>query len=359
MHALPPVDTLHRCIREHSRSHEIESAYNICLDLEDWIQHRADLGKEKEKALTHCRILGYLIRHFPSDNIGPFVREIVTISGKHQALLDLGERFYVYFVKLFTSKKGRTPMASSHPSRESVDDLVAKVEDELKDARQNHQKGKKLALIRDGFECVVPKAYDREIVYNNQALQQAVLDGADAKCTDCAHIFPEPISSETTPVGSLPEMNFENNAATVWAVLDRFGYRNLRQDLNGARIHRLENVMTMDTCVRMDFDTLRIYFTATEVPNRYKLEAFREIYLCQRPRYVTLSTPDADKYPLPDPTYLAIHAACAKVAHHSGAAEHIKKVVERMEDTLDLAEDGGSSEVLYTAILSSIYTVAV
>ncbi|KAI5993318.1 hypothetical protein EDD15DRAFT_2439690, partial [Pisolithus albus] len=310
------------------------------------------------KALIHCRILGYLIRHFPSDNIGPFVREIVTISGKHQALLDLGERFYVYFVKLFTSRKGRTPMPSSHPSRQSVDDLVAKVEDELKDAPQNHQKAKKLALIRDGFQCVVTKAYDREIVYNNRRLQQAVLDGADAKYTECAHIFPESISSEITPVGSLPEMNF-NNATTVWAVLDLFGYRNLRQDLNGARIHRLENVMTMDTCVRMDFDTLRIYFTATEVPNRYKLQAFHRIYLCQRPRYVTFSTPDADKYPLPDPTYLAIHAACAKVAHLSGAAEHIQKVLERMEGTLVLAEDGGSSEFLYTAILSSIYTVAV
>ncbi|KAI6012947.1 hypothetical protein PISMIDRAFT_19565 [Pisolithus microcarpus 441] len=350
MPALPPVDTLPRWIRQHPRSHEIESAYNICLDLEDWIQHRADLGKEKEKALIHCRILGYLFLHFPSDNIGPFVREIVTISGKHQALLDLGERFYVYFVKLFTYKKGRTPMPSSHPSRLSVDDLVAKVEDELKDAPQNHQKAKKLALIRDGFQCVVTKVYDRRTMYDNRTLQQAVLDGADAKCTECAHIFPESISSEITP---------ENYAATVWAVLDRFGYRNLRQDLNGARIHRLENVMTMEAGVRLDFDELRIYFTATEVPNRYKLEAFREICLCQRPRYVTFSTPDADKYPLPNPTYLAIHAACAKVAHHSGAAEHIEEVLKRMEDTLVLAEDGGSSDVLYTAMLSSIHTLAV
>lgn len=43
---------------------------------------------------------------------------------------------------------------------------------------------------------------------------------------------------------------------------------------------------------------------------------------------------------------LAIHAACVKVAHLSGAAEHIENVLRRLEDTRVLAEDGGSSEVL-------------
>ncbi|KAI6016605.1 hypothetical protein PISMIDRAFT_108260, partial [Pisolithus microcarpus 441] len=36
---------------------------------------------------------------------------------------------------------------------------------------------------------------------------------------------------------------------------------------------------------------------------------------------------------------LLIHTACAKIAHLSGAAEHIKKVLRRMEVTRVLAED--------------------
>ncbi|KAI6016144.1 hypothetical protein BKA83DRAFT_4060420, partial [Pisolithus microcarpus] len=61
----------------------------------------------------------------------------------------------------------------------------------------------------------------------------------------------------------------------------------------------------------------------------------------------------------PNPIYLAIHAACAKVAHLSGAAEHIENVLRRLENTRVLAEDGRSSELLlYTAILSSMGAIS-
>ncbi|KAI6156292.1 hypothetical protein EDD17DRAFT_1704602 [Pisolithus thermaeus] len=350
--ALPPANTLPLWIRQHPCSHEIESAYNICLDLERWIQREADLGVEMEKAMICCRILGYLFHHFPSRDIKPFVREIVTTGGQPEELLKLGKRFYAYFVKLFMSYKRITPAPSSHPSRWSVDNLVEKIKTELNGAPQNHKTAKKLALIRDGFQCVVTKVYDDRIASSNKTLEQAVIDGAPKGITQCAHIFPESINNKIES-GS----NKENYAATVWAVLDRLGYRNPRQDLDGASIHRLDNVMTMEVSVHDDFDRLKIYFTATEVPNRYKLEAVRDYFLANRPRYVTFSTPDAEKYPLPNPTYLAIHATCAKVAHLPGAAEHIEEVLERMEDTRVLAEDGGSSEVLYTAILSSMHAV--
>ncbi|KAI6108311.1 hypothetical protein F5141DRAFT_993072, partial [Pisolithus sp. B1] len=58
-------------------------------------------------------------------------------------------------------------------------------------------------------------------------------------------------------------------------------------------------------------------------------------------KYVTFSTLDPDKYPFPDPTYLAIHAACAKVARFSGTSAYIENVLRHMEDTHVLAEDGG------------------
>ncbi|KAI6016657.1 hypothetical protein BKA83DRAFT_4333821 [Pisolithus microcarpus] len=360
MPALPPVAELPRWIREHSMSHRIISAYNICLGLESWVQYEAGFHrKEKDKALIQCRILGYLFHHFPSDDMGSFVRAIVTADGKNangrnEALLDLGEYYYVYFVKLFMSNKGHTPAPSSHPSRRSVDDLVAKIKDELKDAPQNHQTAKKKALIRDGFKCVVTKVYDRRTAEENQGMGLAVINGMRSAPTECAHIFPESINSGVTP-GSKKE----DYAATIWAVLELFGHRNLKERLNGANIHRLDNVMTLERSVHDDFDRLKIYFTATEVPHKYKFEAVREFFLAERPGYVTFSTPDAEQYPLPNPTYLAIHAACAKVAHLSGAAEHIEEILRRMEDTRVLAEDGRSSDVLYTAILSSMRAVAV
>ena len=44
--------------------------------------------------------------------------------------------------------------------------------------------------------------------------------------------------------------------------------------------------------------------------------------------FVTFTTPDEDKYPLPDPRFLKIHAACCKVAHVSGAADYLNMLEE-------------------------------
>ncbi|KAI6036352.1 hypothetical protein PISMIDRAFT_669874 [Pisolithus microcarpus 441] len=60
---------------------------------------------------------------------------------------------------------------------------------------------------------------------------------------------------------------------------------------------------------------LMIYFTATELSNKCRPESVDEYFLFNRLEHVNFSTPDPEKYPLPNPTYLAIHATCAKVAH--------------------------------------------
>jgi hypothetical protein len=54
--------------------------------------------------------------------------------------------------------------------------------------------------------------------------------------------------------------------------------------------------------------------------------------------------------PLPNPTYLALHAACAKVAHLSGAGEYIEKTMRDLEEISVLSEDGSSAELLKRAL---------
>jgi hypothetical protein len=60
------------------------------------------------------------------------------------------------------------------------------------------------------------------------------------------------------------------------------------------------------------------------------------------------------KLPLPDPRYLRIHAACAKVAHLSGAAEYIDVIFRDMEDTRVLATNGSSAELLSYALRGNV-----
>ena len=48
----------------------------------------------------------------------------------------------------------------------------------------------------------------------------------------------------------------------------------------------------------------------------------------------------------PDPLLLGLHAACARVAHMSGAAEFFDQIERDAEDTRVLAFDGSSAPLL-------------
>ena len=52
-------------------------------------------------------------------------------------------------------------------------------------------------------------------------------------------------------------------AASVWAVMERFGQVNGFLELNGPNIHRLENVITMEIGFHTLFDRLTIWLEAT------------------------------------------------------------------------------------------------
>lgn len=114
------------------------------------------------------------------------------------------------------------------------------------------------------------------------------------------------------------------------------------------------------------FDGLDLWFEATvrvlrvwlgsisltsrlqNVPNTYKvcsshpanLRVFSPI-----PTEVTFKSTDS-LIPLPNAHYLKVHAACAKVAHLSGAAEYLETILDEWEERPVLASDGGSAEML-------------
>ncbi|KAI5995279.1 hypothetical protein F5J12DRAFT_896501 [Pisolithus orientalis] len=364
---MPPLPPTLECYHDQA---SIVNTYNIILRLEKAIQGEIDSGKKMEKQMIYCQILGYLFHHFPGRQLNDdFVREISTISSDDEKLLELGQHFYQFFMRLCASSKltallqtyltnkvissqkhTRTP--SSDSSRSSFDEATDQMKDMSGEAPQNYQTAKKLALARDGYQCVVTKSYDAPAAMRNSELREIVYrEQGSVRITHCAHIFPELITANSTS-GS----NMDHCTASVWAVLDCLGYQHLREELNGSNIHRLENVMTMDLTTHLLFDSLWIWLSETSIPNTYRLEASTSVLLNHRPEYVTFATTDP-KYPLPSPNYLAIRAACAKVAHLSGAAKYIAEVLSRMEDTCVLAEDGGSAELLHEAILSSMQAI--
>ena len=61
-----------------------------------------------------------------------------------------------------------------------------------------------------------------------------------------------------------------------------------------------------------------------ETDNCYQIQMTRP-FIFTPPDLVTFTTSDPALLPLPSPQLLALHAACAQVAHLSGAREYIDK----------------------------------
>ncbi|SJK98957.1 uncharacterized protein ARMOST_02235 [Armillaria ostoyae] len=133
-------------------------------------------------------------------------------------------------------------------------------------------------------------------------------------------------------------LNEDSSNEEYWKFRSLSAITSRLEQLNGAKVHSLFNVMTMEHNVHEWFTRLEIWFEKTDILSAIHL------YL---PPEITFTTPDSENLPVPSDT-------CAKVTQFSGAAEYIDNQ-DRVIENLDvLAEDGSSAEVLSSALLRSM-----
>jgi len=167
------------------------------------------------------------------------------------------------------------------------------------------------------------------------------------------------------------------------AILHTFGLETLVSEFSKKNgVHTVKNVISLEPNVHAAFDSLRLWFEETDKVCCTMLQQMR-IYMLiiyfQEHVYTLGSSPmgestlnnfqsinrrinfqrhistcDLRKVKtrpeelLPDPALLALHAACACVAHMSGAAEVFDMMgLDDTEDIQVLAEDGSTGDVLY------------
>jgi hypothetical protein len=68
-------------------------------------------------------------------------------------------------------------------------------------------------------------------------------------------------------------------------------------------------------------------------------------------------TSTSSQLALPDPRYLALHAACARVIKFSGVSGYIERILRDAEETRVLSEDGSSAELLEQLLFGESLTV--
>ncbi|PBK64878.1 hypothetical protein ARMSODRAFT_853075, partial [Armillaria solidipes] len=187
------------------------------------------------------------------------------------------------------------------------------------------------ALLRDGFHCMLKtNMYDVEYLDRKLSAVLARNPNCDAEPLKCAHIFPEAFNSN---LGENDEFRSDKHewVSPVWAVVRMIGIQ--MEELNGTGIHRLENSLTLCSGFFEYFNRLALWLQAVDQPHTYVVVSTSPATLRRLPsRVVTFTTPDPEALPLPSPVYLAIHAACCRIARMSGAADYVDKVLREKEE---------------------------
>ncbi len=84
-------------------------------------------------------------------------------------------------------------------------------------------------------------------------------------------------------------------------------------------------------------------------PNTYQLaSAQSNVLLNEMPGNIRLTTTTG--LPLPDPCYIAFHAACARVADKSGARCYMLERIREITDSCGIMEDDRSSDTLWNGL---------
>ncbi|PPQ65717.1 hypothetical protein CVT26_000334 [Gymnopilus dilepis] len=334
----------------------IEKAYNTCLELEAKHEQVVKAFDVRLPTLICARFLGYMLLEAPTQGgRAELAWEIDRCASENcTELQELAQLYSDHLLRVFPRTMGPTrnstpTTAQSHPS-ESAPPLDFHRDRVAKSSRSSsppttHADAKEQALIRDNHRCVVCRKVD--ITSKKKGLTTNQPNEFLTK-THLAHIF----DRSTDLNEDLHDNSKSTYAASAHAILFRFGQISSLEELNGPGIHRLQNAMTIDAVMHELFADLTIWFerNGDDPPHHYRLAASDEGVIAGFSRNIVFTTPDEERLPLPDPRYLALHAACARVAHLSGAGEYIDEVLRDLETTGVLAPHG-SSDVLYHALV--------
>ena len=239
------------------------------------------------------------------------------------------------------AKGGKTPIITPSPRiglEDSIENLAAldfesTIESDRRKLRRN-------CLKRDGNQCVVSQTWD---VNNKDRPEGCVIGQLQA-----VHILPFALGSFTNE-----EERLETSA--IWVNIFRY-FPDLRARLNmtPGDVNREDNVMMMLLALHPDFGDFKLIFEATDTPHRYRIktfDGFSTVYFPHLPqadtygrRYVQFRSHDTN-FPLPNPLFLAVHAAIGNILHATGRGEEIDQLLNDLEGagSSGLARDGSTN----------------
>ncbi|KAG1843882.1 hypothetical protein F4604DRAFT_1596562 [Suillus subluteus] len=347
-HSVPLPSNLPNTISSDS---EVNAAYNRCVALQDQA-HIMKLDPPPRLSTLICaHILGYMLVYAPSDAGRCNITKDIGKCADDEKLLQLAQLIYDYFIGLFKAAKSQTPESSFYTSGPLFDTNEAAIAHIMKESPMDQRTAKVHALVRDNFRCVVTGAVDFTACHYQRQLVAEVLDKKlSSFATKAAYIFPASANKGISSQDSLKH-EYVVNAQTIG---DHLAGYDVRQELDGIKIHCLEDILTLAVHVHAMFDRFDLWFEEmVDMQHTYRVCGYPpSIQLF--PPTVTFTTDDPLHLPLPSPHYLGIHAACCKVAWLSGAKDYIEETFGDIEEMQAMTSDGSSAEALHCALIHAL-----
>ncbi|CAE6424793.1 unnamed protein product [Rhizoctonia solani] len=283
------------------------------------------------------RILGYMLIYAPNDNGRLATAQDINTRATDQEVLDLGKSLYDYFVVYFKAVDVSTP-PSSPASLDPFQDPIST----LMSTPTTYLEAKTNALNRDNYRWAFGQRVDIHTYMNSPGLRKRLEDNPPLMIdyTECWHILPLRLTKDIR--NNLAE---GTEFATVFDILERFGGIS-HPELKERGLHHWTNILTVEKALLWYLDNLCVWLEPVEgAGNSYRVGKRSPKIRCDLPDTITFAT-DMN-LPLPDRRYLALHAACAKVVHMSGAADAIELSIHKMEWDGVLLGDGWSADYLH------------
>ncbi|KAG8832780.1 hypothetical protein FRC17_000653 [Serendipita sp. 399] len=243
-----------------------------------------------------------------------------------QRLLTLTSDYMYAIVVQFKSLKDRSPL-TFHPSH--TDAIEYRDESSASELTNGGRIAAKAAAFkRDNGRCLLTGILDMN-------LEDMAIDDESVLPIQCAHIIPYSLAA---------------HSAIFWEIAGWF--TDLKHtDLDGEKINRVDNLITLTQAIHTAFDALDLWLEAVlDEENWYRVEVLSHrlrrglgLALIDKVHFIS---PDPVKLPVPNPLYLRLHAACAKIARMSGAGEVIDVLEREIDETPVLAKDGSSVHLL-------------
>ncbi|KAI0261955.1 hypothetical protein BC834DRAFT_1043708 [Gloeopeniophorella convolvens] len=259
-------------------------------------------------------------------------REITARNDDPEILAGLAHLYIFGFIRIFSNFKGPTPLASAnHSPRQPFRAAVIHHAPALAPAGATPRRLKEQLLRRDRDRCIFTHKPD---FLAPRSPGPRISRGLplDPTSLSVTHIISQSLSEGIGGMtkAARDKLRWAHSAA---AILDRFAGIEIRTILNDLDVHNAANAMMADHAPHILFDTLRMWLTpALEdeqnvIPDTYDVNlvdpSIFDVYpsLLQRISFQENMSPDGDVVPPPSPVLLKLHAACAKIACVSGAAE--------------------------------------